>query len=330
MKKVTPSSVHVNQSRRTVVKAGLATALGLSAGPLLAQNAKVLHIGYQKFNTLNILKGTGNLEKALAPSGVKVEWHEFLGGSQLVEALYAGAIDIGHASDAVAVFQQASGKGLVYLAAESPYPGGIGILVPQNSSIKTVRDLKGKKVAVGKGYNVQYALIKALEANGLSYSDIEPIYIVTASDTIAAYQSGSVDAAGLWDPFLAGAQLGTPSRLLVDGRGLSNNRTFHLAKPEYAKAQPQILKALFAELKKTNQWAQEHPQEVVELLSPQLKIDPKILKLATERRAYGVVAATPEIAQEQQKLADTFYQLKLIPRPIQVKDAFYDVNLVSA
>jgi len=55
---------------------------------------------------------------------------------------------------------EASGKGLVYLAAESPYPGGIGILVPQNSSIKTVRDLKGKKVAVGKGYNVQYALIK--------------------------------------------------------------------------------------------------------------------------------------------------------------------------
>lgn len=172
--------------RRAFLQAGAGAAAAIAAGPLFAQApAKVIRIGYQKFNTLNILKGTGQLETALAPAGIQVEWREFLGGSQLAEALSANAIDFGHASDGIGVFQQASGKGLAYLAAESPYPGGVGFLVPKDSPIRTVRDLKGKKVVTGRGYNTQYVLIKALQAAGLSYEDIEPVYILTASDTVA-------------------------------------------------------------------------------------------------------------------------------------------------
>jgi sulfonate transport system substrate-binding protein len=240
-----------------LLRAGTAAAVTAAATPLFAQaRAKTLRIGYQKFNTLNILKGTGQLEKALAPAGVKVEWAEFLGGSQLSEALAAGAIDFGHASDGIGVFQQASGKGLVYLAAESPYPGGVGFLVPRDSPIRSVRDLKGKKVVTGRGYNTQYVLIRALEAAGLRYEDIEPVYIVTASDTIAAYQSGSVAAIGLWDPFLAAAQLATDSRVLFDGTGLSGNRTYHFAQPGFARANQDVLRTVFAELRKANEWAQ--------------------------------------------------------------------------
>jgi len=318
-----------SQRRRALIQAGAAATAAFIAGPLLAQaSRKVIRIGYQKFNTLNILKGTGQLEKALAPAGVEVEWKEFLGGSQLSEALAANAIDFGHASDGIGIFQQASGKGLVYLAAESPYPGGVGFLVPKDLPIRTVRDLRGKKVVTGRGYNTQYVLIKALQAVGLRYEDIEPVYIVTASDTVAAYQSGSVAAIGLWDPFLAGAQVATDSRLLFDGTGLSGNRTYHFAQPGYAKANQDTLRTVFAELRKANEWAQGHPKEVVETLAPQLKVDPKVLALATERRQYGVVPLTPEIAQEQQGLADVFAQLKLIPKPIEVKDAFLGLPIV--
>lgn len=318
-----------SQRRRALLQAGAAATAAFIAGPLLAQAApKVIRIGYQKFNTLNILKGTGQLEKALAPAGVTVEWKEFLGGSQLSEALAANAIDFGHASDGIGIFQQASGKGLVYLAAESPYPGGVGFLVPKDSPIRTVRDLQGKKVVTGRGYNTQYVLIKALQAAGLRYEDIEPVYIVTASDTVAAYQSGSVAAIGLWDPFLAGAQVATDSRLLFDGTGLSGNRTYHFAQPGYAKANQDTLRTVFAELRKANQWAQSHPKEVVDTLAPQLKVDPQVLALATERRQYGVVALTPEIAKEQQGLADVFAQLKLIPKPIEVRDAFLELPIL--
>jgi NitT/TauT family transport system substrate-binding protein/sulfonate transport system substrate-binding protein len=318
-----------SQRRRALLQAGTAATAAFVAGPLFAQAVpKVIRIGYQKFNTLNILKGTGQLEKALAPAGVTVEWKEFLGGGQLSEALAANAIDFGHASDGIGIFQQASGKGLVYLAAESPYPGGVGFLVPKDSPIRTVRDLQGKKVVTGRGYNTQYVLIKALQAAGLRYEDIEPVYIVTASDTVAAYQSGSVAAIGLWDPFLAGAQVATDSRLLFDGTGLSGNRTYHFAQPGYAKANQDTLRTVFAELRKANQWAQGHPKEVVDTLAPQLKVDPQVLALATERRQYGVVPLTPEIAKEQQGLADVFAQLKLIPKPIEVKDAFLALPIV--
>ncbi|MBB1598661.1 aliphatic sulfonate ABC transporter substrate-binding protein [Variovorax sp. UMC13] len=315
--------------RRALLQAGAGAAAAIAAGPLFAQApAKVIRIGYQKFNTLNILKGTGQLETALAPAGIQVEWREFLGGSQLAEALSANAIDFGHASDGIGVFQQASGKGLAYLAAESPYPGGVGFLVPKDSPIRTVRDLKGKKVVTGRGYNTQYVLIKALQGAGLSYEDIEPVYILTASDTVAAYQSGSVAAIGLWDPFLAGAQIATDSRLLFDGTGLSGNRTYHFAQPGYARANQETLKTVFAELRKANTWAQANPKQVVDTLAPQLKVEPKVLALATERRQYGVVALTPEIAREQQGLADVFAQLKLIPKPIEVKDAFLNLPIL--
>ena len=315
--------------RRALLQAGAGAAAAIAAGPLFAQApAKVIRIGYQKFNTLNILKGTGQLETALAPAGIKVEWREFLGGSQLAEALSANAIDFGHASDGIGVFQQASGNGMAYLAAESPYPGGVGFLVPKDSPIRTVRDLKGKKVVTGRGYNTQYVLIKALQAAGLSYEDIEPVYILTASDTVAAYQSGSVAAIGLWDPFLAGAQIATDSRLLFDGTGLSGNRTYHFAQPGYARANQETLRTVFAELRKANTWAQANPKQVVDTLAPQLKVEPKVLALATERRQYGVVALTPEIAREQQGLADVFAQLKLIPKPIEVKDAFLNLPIL--
>lgn len=315
-------------SRRSVLRSGAAAAAAIATLPLLAQPRQSLRIGYQKFNTLNILKGTGNLEKALAARGVTVEWREFLGGAQLSEALAAGAIDFGHASDGIGVFQQASGKGLAYLAAESPYPGGVGFLVPRDSPIRSVRDLKGRRVATGRGYNTQYALIRALEAQGLRYEDVEPVYILTASDTVAALESGSVAAIGLWDPFLASAQIALDARLLFDGTGLTGNRTYHFAKPEYAKAQQDTLRVVFAELQKANVWAQAHPDAVVDLLAPQLKVEPKVLALATRRRQYGVVPLTAEIAQEQQLLADAFAKIKLIPEPIQVERAFLPLPIL--
>ena len=320
-------------ARRHLLLAGAgALAAALSPVGAWAQAGgpkRKLRIGYQKFNTLNILKGRGDLEKALAPLGVEVSWYEFPGGGQLTEALVAGAIDFGHASDGVGVFQQASGKGLAYLAAESPYPKGVGFLVPENSPLKTIADLKGKRVATGRGYNSQYILIRGLEANGLSYADINPVYIVTASDTAAALQSGSVDAIGLWDPFLAGAQVATGARLLFDGtNGLSDNRTYHFAKPEWAQANQDILKVLFSTLARTNEWAQNNPEEVVAVLAPQLNVPPEVLKLATGRRQYGVQALNDEVAQSQQALADAFHKIGLIPKPIDVKEAFLKLDVL--
>ncbi len=286
---------------------------------------QTLRIGYQKFNTFNILKGTGAFERAVGP-GVAVRWYEFAAGPQLLEALATGAIDFGHAADAPAVFAQAAGKDIVYLGAEQPYPQGIAVLVPDSSPIRSTRALKGKRVAIGRGWNAQYLLVKALEEAGLSYDDIEPAYVASAADARAAFQSGHVDAAGLWDPFLAAAEM-AGARVLRDGSGLSNNRTFYLTTP--AAEHADVLRLFFTELDKTDRWAHGHGREVADLLAPQLGVDAEVLRRATDRRHYGAIPVDAGIVAEQQLLADTFLRLKLIPREIRVVEAVSPVSVFA-
>ncbi|MBK5008192.1 aliphatic sulfonate ABC transporter substrate-binding protein [Pseudomonas sp. S60] len=307
--------------------AGLASAL-LSTSSAVADEAKTMRIGYQKFNSINILKGSGALEKALAPQGVTVSWHEFAAGPQLLEALSTGAIDLGHAADAPSVFAQAAGKPVVYLAAEQPYPRGIGLVVREQDQLTKVQDLKGKRVATGRGWNAQYLLAVALEQAGLNYQDITPAYVNNAADAVAALQSGSVQAATLWDPFLAAAESQPGLKNLRDGTGLSNNRTFYLATAPFADQNRALLKTFFTELAKVSQWANTKPADVAALLAPQLGISASVLEVASERRNYNAVPITPQIVAEQQKLADTFQGLGLIPRKLQVADAVYPASVL--
>ncbi|WP_077037831.1 sulfonate ABC transporter substrate-binding protein [Pelomonas sp. KK5] len=313
-------------NRRHALALGLAAAAGTALPAAAQAPAKTLRIGYQKFNTLNILKGAGQLEAALKPLGWSVTWTEFATGPVLLEALNAGAIDFGHAADTPSVFAQAAGVRAVYLAAEQPYPQGIAILVPQDSPLKTVADLKGRKVAVGRGWNVQYLLVRALEDAGLSFDDIQPAWVNNAADARTAFESGRVDAVGLWDPFLAGAELAGRPRVLRNGEGLSNNRTFYLAATDFVERkgqEGQVLRTIFAELRKTNEWADRHPQQVAEQLAPQLGVPVPVLALATGRRRYTAVPVDAAIVAEQQRIADTFFKLKLIPRAVQVREAVF-------
>jgi sulfonate transport system substrate-binding protein len=293
-----------------------------TAATSAAEGQRVIRIGFQKYGTMNVLKAQGWLEKRLADAGVKVEWTEFPGGPQLLEALNVGSIDIGHTGEAPPIFAQAAGAPLVYLAHEPPSPQGEGILVPNGSPVKTVADLKGKKVALNKGSNVHYLLVKQLEAAGLQYKDVKTAFLPPA-DARAAFEQGSVDAWVVWDPFLAAAQTATNATLLADGRGVVSNHEFYLASRTFAENHPDIIDALLDELNKVDEWAKNNQDELAELLSAQLGIDVPSLKLAAGRREYGVRPITDEVIAEQQSIADTFAKLGLIPQPIHVKDAVW-------
>lgn len=293
-----------------------------TAATSAAEGQRVIRIGFQKYGTMNVLKAQGWLEKRLADAGVKVEWTEFPGGPQLLEALNVGSIDTGHTGEAPPIFAQAAGAPLVYLAHEPPSPQGEGILVPNGSPVKTVADLKGKKVALNKGSNVHYLLVKQLEAAGLQYKDVKTAFLPPA-DARAAFEQGSVDAWVVWDPFLAAAQTATNATLLADGRDVVSNHEFYLASRTFAESHPDIINALLDELNKVDEWAKNNQDELAELLSAQLGIDVPSLKLAAGRREYGVRPITDEVIAEQQRIADTFAKLGLIPQPIHVKDAVW-------
>ncbi|KKI90550.1 ABC transporter substrate-binding protein [Bacillus sp. SA1-12] len=284
------------------------------------KNEKTVYIGFQKFGTLNILKANKSLDQALEKEGYSVKWTEFPAGPQLLEALNVGSVDFGHTGEAPPIFAQAADAPLVYFANEPPNPRGEAIIVPENSSIKSIKDLKGKKIGLNKGSNVHYLLVKALEKEGIKYEEIETAFLPPA-DARAAFEKGDIDAWVIWDPFLADAELSTNGRIIADATDLAANREFFLSSRTFAEQNPKVLDIIFDEVKKTETWVSKNPKEAAEFLSPQIGMDAETLELTLNRRTFGLEKVTADVINDQQKIADQFYNLKLIPHSINVEDA---------
>ncbi|MGX9772002.1 sulfonate ABC transporter substrate-binding protein [Janthinobacterium aestuarii] len=311
-------------SRRTTLGLLFAAAAGVMAAgmPAAAQaQAKAeVRIGYQKYGTLTLLKGRGTLEKRLAEQGVGVKWTEFPAGPVLLEGLNVGSIDFGTVGEAPPIFAQAAGANLVYVGNEPASPASEAIVVPKGSGLRTLADLKGKKIALNKGSNVHYLLLKALEKAGVAYADIRPVFLPPA-DARAAFERGSVDAWAIWDPFLAAAEKQLGARVLSDGKGLVANYQFYLASRTYAEKNPEILRIVLDEVAKVDDWGRNNPDEVATILSAQTGLGKDVVALAASRYAYGVKPVSVDVIASQQRVADAFSSLKLIPKPIVVKDA---------
>ena len=292
----------------------LGSLIGLSPDAARAQQ-KVVSIGFQKYGNLILLKGRGGLESKLAPLGYRVEWKEFPSGPPLLEALNAGAIDFGHTGETPPIFAQAAGIPFIYVACEPPAPKGEAILVPLDSPIKSVADLKGKRVALNKGSNVHYLLVRALENAGVKYSDIETAFLAPA-DARAAFERGAVHAWVIWDPFQAAAEAATGARTLTDATGLAPNRQFYVASRKLADANPEVVNAIVAEIADIDRWARGREKEVASELSPGIGIPASLLEVALKRQTYGVRSLDAETVDDQQHIADTFYALGLVPKKV--------------
>lgn len=313
-----------NLQRRLLLKTFAATsALGVG-GSALAQTAaakapRVLRIGYQK-GWLSILKARGTLEKRLAALGASVTWSEFTAGPVQLEALNVGSIDFGDVGEAPPIFAQAAGAPLVYVGASNPRPKLEAILVPKDSSIRSVADLKGKKIAFNKGSNVQYLIAKLLEKHGLKYGDVQPIFLPPA-DARAAFERGAVDAWAIWDPFLAAAEKTLGARVLADGTGVVSNRWYFFSAREFATHNADLLRIALEEIDQIDRWAAKNKSAAAQELSKILGLERSITELWISRTSFGVVPVTGELLAEQQAIADTFFDLKLIPRQLKLRHA---------
>ena len=308
----------ISHSRRRLIQ-GAASAIALPAfGAIAQQPAREFRIGHQK-GFLSLLKGRGTLEKRLAPLGVSLKWTEFTAGPVQLEALNVGSIDFGDVGEAPPIFAQAAGAPLAYVAATVPRPRTEGVLLPKGSPIRTVADLKGRKVALNKGSNVHYFLVKLLEKHGLKYADVNVVFLPPA-DARAAFEKGSIDAWVIWDPFLAAAEKTLDARLLADATGVVGNRAYYFSSLNYADRNSDVLRIAIEEINKLDIWAKVNRDLLAAELSPLFGIPKPVLDLSTARSEYGTGPVTPEILVEQQKIADTFFDLKLIPKRIQVKD----------
>lgn len=286
-----------------------------------ASGPKELRIGFQKGSVnLVLLKLGGSLERRL-PS-VRISWIEFPAGPQLLEALAVGGIDIGATGDTPPVFAQAAGKALLYVGAEPPKPEASAILVKPDVAIRVLADLKGRRIALQKGSSAHYLLVRAVEQAGLQWTDIQPIYLPPA-DARAAFERGAVDAWVIWDPYYAAAEVGGNMRVLATSRGLTNNNSVYLATPALA-SHAATLRTVFEALTQADAWAQSHREQAARLLSDFSALSLPTVHRFLERRPLSPVGSiTSQAIADQQRVADAFFTLRLIPRPIRVADAVW-------
>jgi sulfonate transport system substrate-binding protein len=289
----------------------------------------VVHLGYQKIGTPFLLKARAeSLEKQLQAHQARAEWIEFPAGPPLLEAMRAGAVDIGYTGETPPVFAQAGGVPLVYAAADPPSPESEAIVVPKGSQLQTLADLKGKRVALNRGSNVHYLLVKALESVKLTLQDLSVVYLAPA-DARSAFDSGQVDAWVIWDPFLAAAEL-NGARTLRDGKGLVQNDFFYLVRREFGEREPELVHSVLEEYRSLSEWAGGHAEEASRLLAQSSGVAYEALLRSEHRHFYGLRPITPQLLQKQQAIADTFQQLQLLPKAIRIEEAFLPVAAYTA
>jgi sulfonate transport system substrate-binding protein len=314
--------------------AALATLTLLSGGNSFAQDTgnatgKVLRIGYQKAGLLAILKAQGSLEQKLKPLGYSVKWFEFPAGPQLLEALNANSIAFGYTGAPPPVFAQAGGVNFVYVGAEPEGRHTEAVIVKSDSSLQTIADLKGKRVALQKGSSANFLLLEVLQKAGLRYEDIRPVYLPPA-DARAAFESGDVDAWVIWDPYYAAAQQALKARTLADYSNVNTAHSFYEATRNFAQQHPDVVGALLGQLRTTGQWVNQHPDETAALIAPKVGLDQKLVEAWVRRSPYGTTAVTDEIVRSQQGVADAFYGAHLIPQKITVRDNVWQNSEVAA
>lgn len=297
-----------------------------SAASEVKPGGAALRIGYQKGGALQLLKLHGDLDRRLAKQGVHVEWVNFPAGPQLLEALGVGSVDLGATGDAPVVFAQAAGLPVVYVANTPPgEPDSRAILVPKDSPVRTLADLKGKRVAIQKGSGTHNFLVQALENAGIPYTAVKPVYLAPP-DARAAFAAGGIDAWAIWDPYLAAAQRDNGARVLVNGAGIVSAGGFYLSSRTYAVAHPDLLRAALEEVDRKAIWMSSHPREAAEALAPAVGVDAKTLESITARSKKGRehVGFRPidaEVVAAQQAVADNFLRIGLLPKRVDVRAA---------
>lgn len=310
--------------RQTLSLLGVtAAALALpSIRPARAAAATSLRIGWQKNGVLALAKRKGSLEKLLAGRGISVEWSEFTSGPPLLEALGAGALDFGATGDVPPLFAQAANGNLLYVGQYSGSPEGSAILVRKDSPIQTLADLKGKKLAFKRGSSAHNVAVKALRKGGLTVDDVQALDLAPP-DASAAFKTGAIDAWSIWDPYLAIAEADPDTRILATARGLLDSYSYFLGNADFTKDNEQVVVDVLGELAKVGTAAQANLDDTVAALSEITGVPANITRVALTRPDFnlGAVSTITDAAiAYQQGLADSFYDLGIVPKKLAITD----------
>ena len=300
---------------------GVASAAALSPKARAEAGVKEIRIGYQKTGVLVITRQQAILEKKFAARQIGIKWIEFTSGPPLLEAMTTGSVDLGSVGDTPPIFAQAANANIVYVAG-SRITNGQGILVPANSGIQSIADLKGKRIGFTKGSSPHNVVISTLEKAGLTYADIMPVYL-TPPDAVPAFASGSIEAWAVWDPYFAIGEKRQNGRILINAHEVAKTNSFYLANRTFANTHVRETRDVIDGLAEAARWAENNRAEVAAALAAVTGVPLDVQTIAANRASFLIGPVTDDIATTQQAVADRFYKLGLIPKPIAVRDAVW-------
>jgi sulfonate transport system substrate-binding protein len=310
----------IEMKRREFVKLSLAAvAAAISADARATAQPKEIRIGTQKGGFFPAVRQRRTVEDAFTPLGIDVKWIDFQFGPPLLEAINVGSVDFGYVGDTPPIFAQAAGARIRYVAAVRQEGNTQAIIVRADSPIKALADLKGKRVAFGKGSSAHNLLVAALEKAGLSWGDITPTPLAPA-DATAAFVKGSIDAWSIWDPYLALAELKEGARVIAFDKDIHHPNSFYIAGAEFVERYPAVVAELNRVFASEGIWAGGHRQEVANAQAEATGVDLEAIRRFVSRSNYRVVPLDAEIVSSQQTVADRFARLGLIPKSVNVSD----------
>jgi sulfonate transport system substrate-binding protein len=276
--------------------------------------------------TLNIgdQKGTG-AEAVLQAAGLlsklpfKVHWTDFTSGPPMLQAMSTGAVDIGGVGDAPPVFAAAGGNSIALVGARTTPPQSAALVVPRNSPITSVSQLRGKKIAVAQGSSADYHLLTVLQKAGLTTHDVTLDYLQPA-EGLAAVTSGNVDAWDIWSPYIEQVVAQDHARILVNGAGYGSNYSFEVASRS-ALGDSGKAAAIRDYLKLLNQaynWTATHPQAWGQAWAQATGLPESIMLTAAKDDSNAPATITPAVVSAEQGVVNTFYAAGLIPTKVNI------------
>ncbi|MCE0488592.1 sulfonate ABC transporter substrate-binding protein [Pantoea sp. Mb-10] len=302
--------------------ATLATLAALSVSARADEAPAQLRIGYQKGSVSMLLAKSHRMLEQRFPH-TTIKWVEFPAGPQMLEALNVDSIDLGSTGDLPPLFAQAAGADLLYVGAEPPKPKAEVILVPKESPVHSVADLKGRKVAFQKGSSSHNLLLRALSQAGLSLKDIQPVYL-TPADARAAFQQGNVDAWAIWDPYYSAALQQGNVRVLQDGSTLNLTGSFYLATRKYAEANGAFVQQVLDTFTEADALTRSQRDQSIDLLAQAMGLPKTVLASYLDHRPPTTITpVSAQTAQAQQHTADLFYANHLIPVKLTIADRIW-------
>jgi sulfonate transport system substrate-binding protein len=284
---------------------------------------RTLTLGYQKTGIPLVARQLGVFEKRFEPLGIKVEWAEFTSGLNLLQAMDTGDVAFGNAGNVGCIFLQASGGRVVYVAAQPATPRSEGILVKEDSPIRGIADLRGRRIGYARGSSSHNLVAAALEANGIDLRDVTSIAL-GAADAAFAFDGGNIDAWAVWDPYLTVARRQNRTRVIAwQGDILRDNAGFLLANATFAKAYPEHVRALVEGSVEAGLWARGHLDEVATALAAATGMKPDVVAEVNRNAGFDVGPLTAPILDAQQRTADRLLRLGVIPRAVKVRDVVW-------